>query len=224
LKQSFGQQPAARSSSASPTYSPLIEDQPLDLSLKKESLHSTPSSSPRYGTAPQQNDSPTTGEVINLSRKSSRSPTPFRSMYLYGAAMHHRGEQFRRHTPSPNEAVPRYTPYVLPSAALGLVPMERLLQMTPEMARNPLIGLKSESLSPGSEKRSWKCEESRSSHEDEMHMMHMHQQKRPSLKQEPEIEGQFICDQCDKAFSKQSSLARHKYEHSELQDLSQDLR
>ncbi|XP_044731496.1 zinc finger protein 1-like [Chrysoperla carnea] len=25
---------------------------------------------------------------------------------------------------------------------------------------------------------------------------------------------QFICDQCDKAFSKQSSLARHKYEHS----------
>lgn len=29
-----------------------------------------------------------------------------------------------------------------------------------------------------------------------------------------EVEGQFICDQCDKAFSKQSSLARHKYEHS----------
>ncbi|PNF44128.1 hypothetical protein B7P43_G03183 [Cryptotermes secundus] len=29
-----------------------------------------------------------------------------------------------------------------------------------------------------------------------------------------EGEGQFICDQCDKAFSKQSSLARHKYEHS----------
>ncbi|XP_044262062.1 zinc finger protein 1 isoform X2 [Tribolium madens] len=31
---------------------------------------------------------------------------------------------------------------------------------------------------------------------------------------EGEIEGQFSCDQCDKAFSKQSSLARHKYEHS----------
>ncbi|XP_015839852.1 zinc finger protein 1 isoform X3 [Tribolium castaneum] len=29
-----------------------------------------------------------------------------------------------------------------------------------------------------------------------------------------EVEGQFSCDQCDKAFSKQSSLARHKYEHS----------
>lgn len=29
-----------------------------------------------------------------------------------------------------------------------------------------------------------------------------------------EMEGQFICDQCEKAFSKPSSLARHKYEHS----------
>ena len=26
--------------------------------------------------------------------------------------------------------------------------------------------------------------------------------------------GEFSCDQCDKVFSKQSSLARHKYEHS----------
>ncbi|GLH08131.1 Zinc finger protein 1 [Gryllus bimaculatus] len=34
----------------------------------------------------------------------------------------------------------------------------------------------------------------------------------PSLDGEPE--GQYTCDQCDKAFSKQSSLARHKYEHS----------
>lgn len=27
-------------------------------------------------------------------------------------------------------------------------------------------------------------------------------------------EGMYVCDQCDKMFSKQSSLARHKYEHS----------
>ena len=27
-------------------------------------------------------------------------------------------------------------------------------------------------------------------------------------------EGMYACDQCDKIFSKQSSLARHKYEHS----------
>ncbi|EFP02101.1 hypothetical protein CRE_22276, partial [Caenorhabditis remanei] len=29
-----------------------------------------------------------------------------------------------------------------------------------------------------------------------------------------EEEGLFSCDQCDKVFGKQSSLARHKYEHS----------
>lgn len=29
-----------------------------------------------------------------------------------------------------------------------------------------------------------------------------------------EEEGLYACDQCDKMFGKQSSLARHKYEHS----------
>ena len=29
-----------------------------------------------------------------------------------------------------------------------------------------------------------------------------------------DAEGLYACDQCDKMFSKQSSLARHKYEHS----------
>ena len=29
-----------------------------------------------------------------------------------------------------------------------------------------------------------------------------------------EPEGQFVCKQCDKVFSKQSSLARHRFEHS----------
>lgn len=31
---------------------------------------------------------------------------------------------------------------------------------------------------------------------------------------ENEQEGLYFCDQCDKTFSKHSSLARHKYEHS----------
>lgn len=31
---------------------------------------------------------------------------------------------------------------------------------------------------------------------------------------ENEQEGVYVCDQCDKTFSKPSSLARHKYEHS----------
>ncbi|XP_052873124.1 zinc finger protein 1-like [Anopheles cruzii] len=32
--------------------------------------------------------------------------------------------------------------------------------------------------------------------------------------QAPDAEGQYVCDQCDKTFSKHSSLQRHKYEHS----------
>ncbi|XP_003366248.1 conserved hypothetical protein, partial [Trichinella spiralis] len=35
-------------------------------------------------------------------------------------------------------------------------------------------------------------------------------------------EGLYACDQCDKMFGKQSSLARHKYEHSETIPYHQD--
>ena len=36
----------------------------------------------------------------------------------------------------------------------------------------------------------------------------------PDLSSQTDGTGLFTCDQCDKTFSKQSSLARHKYEHS----------
>lgn len=250
-------------------------DEPLDLSVKKESANSTPSemlsseinSDLRNSNLNNNNNNNHSAhEAMNLSRKASESPkspmpypsqqpshhhaqtllpqqpSPRAMQQFYGASMssHHLqrsgGPQdyFSRQTPSPNEAVPRFNPYAalsnaaLSNAALGLVPMERLLQMTtPEVARNPLMQFKTavDSMSPGSEKRSsWKGgDESRSSHEDDLsqHHLQMLSSKRSSSgagKQqqplEPEIEGQFICEQCDKAFSKQSSLARHKYEHS----------
>lgn len=171
----------------SPTYSrsrsPVLDDQPLDLSIKKESSsHSTPSSSPRHGTALLPSD-----EVMNLSRKS----------------------------------LPHYSPYVIPNAALGFVPMERLIQMAPEMARNSVMSMKpSESLSPASDNRSWKDEMNYGDdHYSNASVQHQSlsqasSHKRSYVKQDPEGEGQFICDQCDKAFNKASSLARHKYEHS----------
>lgn len=171
----------------SPAYSrsrsPVLDDQPLDLSIKKESSsNSTPSSSPRHGTALLPSD-----EVMNLSRKS----------------------------------LPQYPPYVIPNAALGFVPMERLIQMAPEMARNSVMSMKaSESLSPASDKRSWKDEMSYGDdHYSNASAQHQpisqpSSHKRSYVKQDPEGEGQFICDQCEKAFNKQSSLARHKYEHS----------
>ena len=36
----------------------------------------------------------------------------------------------------------------------------------------------------------------------------------PDINSQTDGTGLFTCDQCDKTFSKQSSLARHKYEHS----------
>lgn len=147
-----------------------------DLSVKKEGPLSTPSSSPRYGTAPLPSD-----EVMNLSRKSLS-----------------------------------HYPYVPP---LGFVPMERFL-INPEMARNNLI---SDSVSPASEKqRTWKDElqyakDTFNGNVSPKQPIALPQApaKRPYVKQQvPEGEGQHVCDECDKAFNKPSSLSRHKYEHS----------
>ncbi|KAG5674129.1 hypothetical protein PVAND_004114 [Polypedilum vanderplanki] len=189
------------------------EDQPLDLSMKKDS--DTPTTSPRYGIVP--ND---TG-AINLSRKMASFSPLFQPNFS--------ADFLSRQIPSPNEAVSH-----LPTAArngmgynlpLGL-PLERLLQFTPEMARNPLLMMKNDlrspanSLSPGSsEKRSWKDDESRSLDESlHHHQQPYHPQRRmPKMKSEippDSSEFQYVCDLCDKAFRKQSSLARHKYEHS----------
>lgn len=166
--------------------------------MKKDGS-STPSNSPRYGTAPLSSE-----EVINLSRKSLS-----------------------------------HYPYV---PALGFVPMDRFL-IAPEMARNGLVSDSVSPVSEKQhqhqqqqqqhqqpqpphqhqqQQRSWK---------DELHFAKDTfngsispkqpiaqppvPTKRSYVKQQvPEGEGQFICDECDKAFNKQSSLARHKYEHS----------
>lgn len=181
-RQALASPPIQQNSRASPTFShsSVAEDQPLDLSVKRESsLSSTPASSPRYGTALV----PSSDEVMNLSRK----------------------------------AMPQY-PSFLTSAALGLpmVPIDRLMHLSPEIARGMRA---SESVSPKMEKRSWKSIEDFGYADDgqaaqAQQLPPQPPQKRSYVKQEAEGEGQFICDQCDKAFNKQSSLARHKYEHS----------
>lgn len=109
-------------------------------------------------------------------------------------------------------------PYVPP---LGFAPMDRFLNIAPEMARNSLV---SDSVSPASEKqhRLWKDELqfakdtfNRSVSPKQPIAQSPAPTKRSYVKQQvPEGEGQFVCDECDKAFNKQSSLARHKYEHS----------
>jgi zinc finger homeobox protein 2 len=205
-------------------------DQPLDLSVKRPTDKMSPALSPKYGTAPQQPES--FEEAMNLSVKYSTKPgLPMSAAYRRFFPYHHSSKEYlARQTPSPNEAAPRPTLYPLPTS-LGMVPMERLFQYTPEMARHSLLGIKSEmgnSLSPSSERRSWKDDDSRISYDDDKNSMHA-QYKRSAMMQHPSLMGlngiggvpkvgdnefMFVCDQCDKGFNKQSSLARHKYEHS----------
>lgn len=153
----------------------IMDDQPLDLSIKKDGSASTPSTSPRYGLAPSD-------EVMNLSRKS----------------------------------LAQY-PYMPP---IGMGPMDHFFNLVPEIARNM-----PDNLSTGSEKRSWKDEINFTKETFNGNVSPKQQQqqiaqpppptKRSYVKQPvPEGEHQHVCDECDKTFNKQSSLARHKYEHS----------
>lgn len=216
---------------------PTETDQPLDLSVKKP--ESIPSSSPRYGTAPQSQPDAATllDEAMNLSVKSSRSSTPFKGFYPYNQFS---TEMMIRQTPSPNEAAaPRQNPQIRPPAVAAVYPpipptdsafigMDRFLQHFPsELARAPI---RADSLSPGAEKRAWRDLEQYEAavklhgQYDEQKLLQMQSMlnvpKRVLYstantgKEQPDAEGQYICDQCDKAFSKHSSLQRHKYEHS----------
>uniref|UniRef100_A0A1Q3EY93 Putative homeobox transcription factor sip1 n=1 Tax=Culex tarsalis TaxID=7177 RepID=A0A1Q3EY93_CULTA len=211
-------------------------EQPLDLSIRKSD--SSPSSSPRYGTAPQsQSESAATAaalldEAMNLSLKSqSRSSTPYKGFYPYPPAL-------VRQTPSPNEQLRApplpagYPTGLAPTAPVSFVGMDRLLQQfSPEMARSAPI--RADSLSPGSEKLSGPWSAAYDEQKLQLQMQSMLTVPKRVLyptgnvsaagnpaglaglgKEQPDAEGQYVCDQCDKAFSKHSSLQRHKYEHS----------
>ncbi|GJQ72820.1 hypothetical protein Trydic_g1470 [Trypoxylus dichotomus] len=214
-----------------------ISEQPLDLSTKKEppSHDSSPSSSPRRPTSVQHSDSG--DDAVNLSHKSSRSPTPFQQMQYQS---HYQGSNCSsepRRTPSPIDfnngsrlaqilAQPTHKLAQLPG--MGLVPMERLMQLgnadLPSLGQ--LISSRITNLSPSSDKRTWSengdvqegiqdDEASGGSKRSKVSQLVMKSLGSPMLgNQEQDVEGQFSCDQCDKSFSKQSSLARHKYEHS----------
>ncbi|XP_070073771.1 zinc finger protein 1 isoform X2 [Drosophila takahashii] len=195
------------------------EDQPLDLSVKRDPLTPKSESSPPY-IAPLAGEA-LNPEAINLSRKFSTSPasiSPSSAAALWPSPPNSSGQAF-----------PGLPPYMLPMP----LPMEALFKMRPggEYAPNhphhhPLMNsiklpdYRGTSLSPGgSEKRSWRDDDSRISHEDEFGGGALMPPKPRRGKAEthghagdPDLP--YVCDQCDKAFAKQSSLARHKYEHS----------
>uniref|UniRef100_A0A336LYG8 CSON008043 protein n=1 Tax=Culicoides sonorensis TaxID=179676 RepID=A0A336LYG8_CULSO len=203
-------------------------DQPLDLTIKKESprqKNQTSSNSPRYGTTAVNNaTNDLHDEAINLSQKMPKIEASHQYPYTFNSDL------ILRQIPSPNEAqaiLPhRQThPFMLPRNGLSLMPFE-LLQFTPEMSRNQMLNIKASmepyrgsSVSPSSsDKRSWKDDDSRVSYDEEKQSGGNGMGKRlyasSDIKEPPNSDGMYVCDLCDKAFHKQSSLARHKYEHS----------
>ncbi|XP_048517162.1 zinc finger protein 1 isoform X2 [Dendroctonus ponderosae] len=208
---------------SSPQY---ISEQPLDLSVRRcgtLSNDTSPSCSPRRPHSVNHSDT-THDEIVNLSHKSSRSPTPYLS---YQNHFQGSNSSDPRQSPSPLEynssrlaqilAQPAHKLSNLPG--MGIVPMDHLLQFgahdLPSLTQ--LITSRMTSLSPNSSHsphEGAQDEEGLQTKRAKVQQMILKSMTNQGLVQEAEIEGQFQCDQCDKAFSKQSSLARHKYEHS----------
>ncbi|KAJ8980222.1 hypothetical protein NQ317_010219 [Molorchus minor] len=198
--------------------------------LKKEmvSSESSPASSP---PRPSSVNAHLEGseEVVNLSRKSSRSPTPYMP---YANQYHNSNSSEPRQSPSPLDFNSSRLAQILAQPAhkfalssMGLVPMEQLMQFgaadLPSLSQ--LISNRISNLSPNSDKGAWSegrdipadMTEEELAKRNKMSQIMLKSLGSPVLgNQDGEIEGQFTCDQCDKSFSKQSSLARHKYEHS----------
>lgn len=218
----------------SPPQYPL--EQPLDLSFKKEvhSHDSSPNTSPRRPGSVHHYDS--SEDAVNLSQKSSRSPTPFQHI-PYPSYQQNSNSSEPHRTPSPLDfnngsrlaQILAQPAHKLGLPGMGLMPIDRLMQYgAPDLpSLSQMLNNRMSSLSPNSEKRKWNenCEVPHENSQEEdlsgankrakvSHLV-MKGLSSPMLgSQEGEVEGQFSCDQCDKAFSKQSSLARHKYEHS----------
>ncbi|CAH2072056.1 unnamed protein product, partial [Iphiclides podalirius] len=198
-----------------------LSDQPLDLSTKKSSVSvtSSPLPSPPCSITVTHSDSE---EAVNLSQKSSRSTTPQRNnnvtTYSHSNCSSSSFNDFRL-SPLPGESVNGHKRPMSQKMPINpIMPMDKLLQYN-EMskARSPILNLQNMStdpnrqgLSPCYDRPAWVEMQPPNEFDDDAARL-----KRSKLKAEiKEGEGQFVCNQCDKTFVKQSSLARHKYEHS----------
>ncbi|KAL0271042.1 UNVERIFIED_CONTAM: hypothetical protein PYX00_008277 [Menopon gallinae] len=220
-----------------------LSEQPLDLSTKK-SRSSSPESSPQRSAneADVINLSKSNGLTIrgmpNLQQfqHSSvladfrRTPSPLAYLNLHQEDLKNNGSRLARILTQPPSLSQR-----LDANGVTLVPMDRIVfnqELHNSGSPLPMVGVsllsqengRACSSSPGSDRRfcgeGYSPEEADDSRPRDADLVdeYLSRVKKPKLSQDsqsdPELEGQFICDQCEKAFSKQSSLARHKYEHS----------
>ncbi|VVC90972.1 unnamed protein product [Leptidea sinapis] len=195
-----------------------MSDQPLDLSTKKSnvSLTSSPSPSP-CSTTVAHSDSE---EAVNLSQKSSRSTTPHHSnlnTYPHSNCSSSSFTDFRL-SPSPGDTMNAQKRSLTQKMIVNpLIPMDKLLQYNDMTnGRTSILNLQMASdrrqkTSPLYERPVWAEDGPQNDFDDDAAVLKKTKLKASDAK---EGEGQFVCDQCDKTFVKQSSLARHKYEHS----------
>ncbi|CAK1542817.1 unnamed protein product [Leptosia nina] len=194
-------------------------DQPLDLSTKKSnvSVTSSPSPSP-CSISVTHSDSE---EAVNLSQKSSRSTTPYRTGYInpypHSNCSSSSLTDFRL-SPSPGENMASHKRTLQKVAVNPMIPMDKLLQYNDIVnGRSPILNMhimadNRQTSSPLYDRSAWNEDlQGQPDYEDDATVLKKSKLKGNDIK---ESEGQFVCDQCDKTFVKQSSLARHKYEHS----------
>ncbi|XP_072939406.1 zinc finger protein 1 isoform X2 [Epargyreus clarus] len=200
-----------------------MSDQPLDLSTKKSnvSVTSSPSPSPPCSISVTHSDSE---EAVNLSQKSSRSTTPhhtqFLNTYPHSNCSSLSFTDFGQ-SPSPGENINGHKRLLSQKIPISpILPMDKLLQYNDiANARSPILGMHMPSdttrqdSSPSYERHPWGDElQTPIEFDDKAFVLKKNKMKKGT--EFKEGEGQFVCDQCDKTFVKQSSLARHKYEHS----------
>lgn len=194
-----------------------MSDQPLDLSTKKSTLSTTPSPSPSpsYSISVTHSDSE---EAVNLSQKSSRSTTPHRPNYNTYPHSNCSSSSFTdfRLSPSPGEPINGQKRLLPQKMVHHLMSIDKYLQQSDmSQARSPILNMQlsdanRQGSSPSYERSSWR--DAPNDFDDEAPVL-----KKNKLKQGAELkegEDHFVCNLCDKTFVKQSSLARHKYEHS----------
>lgn len=200
-------------------------DQPLDLSTKRSnpSVTSSPSPSPPCSISVTHSDSE---EAVNLSQKSSRSTTPHRNNYIntypHSNCSSSSFTDFRQ-SPSPAESLNGQKRLLHQKMPINphMMPVDKILQYNEiATARSPLLNMhlpseiNRQSSSPSYERPPWSDELHAPSEYDYDETSVLKKSKLKHVSEFKEGEGQFSCDQCDKTFVKQSSLARHKYEHS----------
>ncbi|XP_076046909.1 Zn finger homeodomain 1 [Oratosquilla oratoria] len=176
--------PTSTNSRVSPSESDFVVDDEQPLDLSTKK--STPSTSPKPTSVYSDSDADSTSLAISC-KSESRTPTP---------------TSLNNNVPAGDLKESSMTTHQVQSEMPSLISEPSKLAQILQRSKMSLSSTSSQYSDDFEEQSDKRPREDDGSSGDE------------SRKRRREEEGIFQCDQCDKSFSKQSSLARHKYEHS----------